>query len=298
MRRFYSPMFQAAAARVQVTALCDLEPDNLRIGGLLFPSSQLHGNPVKMLEREDLDAVIVLTSENANAETAGIALEAGLPVYLEKPPARTPTEFAELRAAEDRSSAPLFAAFNRRHMPLLKGFSPPAGLFRVSGRMERLERPVPTFPYTALHLIDSLLYFSGSSLEEFQVDFAPGKPSRWTVWARLDSGAICELEIIPDGREHTEHLLFEGEEETVEIQFPNPESHFPVGRLTRVFGGRASLAHGNRNDALYEMGYSPAFHSFLEHLENELPPSDPFRLASCQSAIAIMAAMVCAENLA
>lgn len=294
MRRFYSPMLQTLAARVHVVSLCDPQPDNLRIGGLLFPAARLHSNPESMLELEELDAILVLTSENANADMASLALKTNLPVYLEKPPARTLSEFRTLCAVEEQSTAPLFAAFNRRHTPLMRGFNPPLSLRSIRGRMERQERPIPSFPYTALHLLDSLLYFSKSTPAEFDIEFTHAKASQWTLEGCLKSGATFELEIVPDGIAHREYLIFEGEEESVEIQFPNPESNFPVGRFIRTSRKQdEELIQGHRDDTLHEMGYAPAFRGFLDLMENADPPPPPYQLSSCKDAIIIMENMKC-----
>lgn len=291
-KNIYSPILLGLADKVTVTGVCDLNSRNAQLACDTFPQATAHRRPEEFLQSPDVDAVMVLTSETANASTAALALTADMPVYLEKPPALTPHEFSALRTAEEESAAPLFVAFNRRHTPLLRGFTPPRALRRIEGRMERLERHVPSFPYTALHLIDSLLYFLGTPPSEFSVDYSRAKFSRWTLEGQWEAGASCELTVIPDGKDHREYLVFEGEDEVVEIQFPNPESSFPAGLLKRSLKGSApTQIYGAPNDALYEMGYAPAFRGFVEHIENKRLPTHPYLLASCESALAIMDAM-------
>ena len=291
-KNIYSPILQELADRITVTGACDLNSRNAQMACDTFPESTAYRSPEDLLQSPDVDAVMVLTSETANASMAALALTADVPVYLEKPPALNRHEFSALREAEDGSEAPLFVAFNRRHTPLLRGFTPPRALRRIEGRMERLGRHVPSFPYTALHLIDSLLYFLGTQPSEVCVDYARAKSSQWTLEGQWETGASCELTVIPDGEDHREYLVFEGEDEVVEIQFPNPESSFPTGLLKRSRKGSAPTEiYGDPHDALYEMGYAPAFRGFVEHIENKRLPSPPYQLATCESALAIMDAM-------
>lgn len=297
LRRIYSPILQSAAAYANVEALCDVTADNLRVAGLHFPTARLYAEPKALLAEESLDAVLVLTSEAANAASAELCLHAGLPVYLEKPPALTPDEYERLSTRERTSGAPLFVAFNRRHAPLMAGFIPPRNLRHIRGRMERIGRPVHNFPYTALHLIDSLIFFAGEAPATVAIEFSSKPVDQWRLLGVWRSGTTCVLEIVPAGNDHREYLVFEGAEETIEVQFPNPESRFPIGLKTRVRNGQiVETRTGDRNDSLHEMGYTPAFRNFAALMEKTSGPSDIYRLASCRDAIAIMSAMMRRTN--
>jgi predicted dehydrogenase len=57
----------------------------------------------ELLDAEDLGAVVVCVPPRAHGEPAIAALERGLPVYLEKPIARTAEDAAEIVAAAERS---------------------------------------------------------------------------------------------------------------------------------------------------------------------------------------------------
>lgn len=63
----------------------------------------------------DVDAVAVTTPPSARFDIARRALEAGLHVLLEKPPASTLTEIAELACLAEASQRTLFASWHARH---------------------------------------------------------------------------------------------------------------------------------------------------------------------------------------
>jgi virulence factor len=246
-----------------------------------------------MLSQEKLDAVMVLSTESANARIAMEVLSAGIPVFLEKPPALSREEFDRLRQVETRARAPLFVSFNRRHTPLLQGMELSGPPLRIEGRMERLKREVSDFPYTALHLVDSLLYFSHARPTASEVVFTAHPVPAWRLDCQLGGTCTASLEVVPDGSIHCEYLLFTGPDWSVEIQFPNPESHFCEGRVIRISGGRRQVITGQKDISAHEhMGYAPSLRGFLQHVSAGQVPPPSYRLSTSRSAIALMEDMM------
>jgi predicted dehydrogenase/threonine dehydrogenase-like Zn-dependent dehydrogenase len=66
----------------------------------------------------EFDLVVISTRHDSHAALATRALEAAVPVYVEKPLALDWDELRSLVEAQRRSGAPLFVGFNRRHAPL------------------------------------------------------------------------------------------------------------------------------------------------------------------------------------
>ncbi|CAM3298293.1 Gfo/Idh/MocA family protein [Occultella aeris] len=64
-----------------------------------------------------LDAVIVASPDAIHEEQVVPALEAGLPVYLEKPIAITTASADRILRASERTGTPLYVGHNLRHMP-------------------------------------------------------------------------------------------------------------------------------------------------------------------------------------
>lgn len=71
-----------------------------------------------LLEDPEVSLAAIATRHSSHASLACQALEAGLAVFVEKPPCLTEEELERLRAARDFARRPLFVGFNRRHAPL------------------------------------------------------------------------------------------------------------------------------------------------------------------------------------
>ena len=88
----------ADAAGVELAAVCDTDPG--RAADLASGTgARTYADWRDMLDREDLGALFVCTPPRAHREPAVAALGSGLPVYLEKPVARTAADAAAIVAA-------------------------------------------------------------------------------------------------------------------------------------------------------------------------------------------------------
>ncbi|MDQ8707936.1 Gfo/Idh/MocA family oxidoreductase [Streptomyces sp. LHD-70] len=103
----------------RVTALCDLDRTVLQKEAAHFGADVMETDYRKLLDRDDIDAVLVSTPDHTHTPIAIDALHAGKAVYLEKPMATT-TEDADLilRAAYETGSR-LYVGHNMRHMGLV-----------------------------------------------------------------------------------------------------------------------------------------------------------------------------------
>lgn len=267
--------------QVRVACVCDIREPIAQAAADQFPGARAYTDITQMLQREKPAALIVLTSEAFNAPTATLALQAGIPVYLEKPPALTHSEWKQLMETEDSCRVPVYTAFNRRHTPLFQGWTPPAAVKKVRGALIRLNRAAPNFPYTAIHLIDAAQYFSQSQFREARVslDDAPGGV-QWSVRGKLENGADCALDIIPNGSDHAEYLTFETAAEKWTLYFPNKEGTvYPLGRLIAPSTAVMDQREGCAEEAPAEsMGYAPCFRDFLNLLQSGAWANSPHRL--------------------
>jgi predicted dehydrogenase len=80
-----------ATDNVEVVALCDVFDKRRRDaqGKAGVPEGQAYGDYRRLLERNDIDAVVIATPDHWHAQIALDALEAGKHIYLEKPMTRT-----------------------------------------------------------------------------------------------------------------------------------------------------------------------------------------------------------------
>jgi myo-inositol 2-dehydrogenase/D-chiro-inositol 1-dehydrogenase len=102
----------------ELVAVCDLDLDRaeeLAAG----TGARVYQDWRDLLDREDLGALLVCTPPRSHREPAVAALSAGLPVYLEKPIARTPEDAAPIVAAAERSGTVCAVGYQWHALDLL-----------------------------------------------------------------------------------------------------------------------------------------------------------------------------------
>ncbi|MBI4617551.1 MAG: Gfo/Idh/MocA family oxidoreductase [Planctomycetes bacterium] len=72
-------------ASQNVKAICDVDGNNLAEAAKRFPRAATYRDFRRMLDSEDLDAVVVSTPDHTHAVAAAAAIDLGLAVYCEKP---------------------------------------------------------------------------------------------------------------------------------------------------------------------------------------------------------------------
>ncbi len=70
-----------------------------------------------LIHDPEVNAIYIATPPNAHLELTRMAAEAGKPVYVEKPMARTYAECQEMISVCEKHGVPLFAAYYRRALP-------------------------------------------------------------------------------------------------------------------------------------------------------------------------------------
>lgn len=104
----------------RVTAVSDLDETTLLNEAEFFDAKTAETDYRRLLDREDVDAVLVATPDHTHAPIAIDALRAGKAVYLEKPMATTVEDAdAVLRAARESGSR-LYVGHNMRHMGFVR----------------------------------------------------------------------------------------------------------------------------------------------------------------------------------
>ena len=103
-----------------VAALCDSDPAVLKSQAERFDGAFLTEDHRRLLDRPDLDAVIVVTPDDTHERVAIDCLEAGKAVYLEKPLAITVEGCDNILRAARRTGARLYVGHNMRHMGVVR----------------------------------------------------------------------------------------------------------------------------------------------------------------------------------
>jgi predicted dehydrogenase len=81
-----------AIASQEIVAICDVDHGNLNRAAQRFPKAEKYFDFRKLLERKDLDGVVISTADHCHAPATLIALATGKHVYCEKPLAHTVEE--------------------------------------------------------------------------------------------------------------------------------------------------------------------------------------------------------------
>ena len=99
----------------EVAALCDLSPGTVQAVGAKYGIRHTFSDYREMLERADLDAVMVLTQDHAQPATD--ALRAGKHVFIEKPMCNNLDEADELLDAQAQSGCVAMLGHHKRYDP-------------------------------------------------------------------------------------------------------------------------------------------------------------------------------------
>ena len=111
---------------VELVAACDINKERAKIWAEKFGFAEVYGDHKEMLAKSDLDAISVCTWNNSHAPISIDALNAGVHVLCEKPPAMNTKQTIEMKAAEEKSGKTLMLGFVRRfnsNARLIKDFA-------------------------------------------------------------------------------------------------------------------------------------------------------------------------------
>ena len=105
------------APHVRLKTLCDLREDLLGQMQAKYTVPETTADYRDILADVEIDAVVVATREDMQADLATAALNAGKHVYVEKPLADTPEKVEQVVAAQEASGKFAAVGFNRRMAP-------------------------------------------------------------------------------------------------------------------------------------------------------------------------------------
>jgi predicted dehydrogenase len=117
-----STVARQVAARhlpADIVAVCDPAPARRDAGVQMFPGAQPHASISGLLDA-GLDGVFVTTPDHTHEAVAVALLEAGVPVFVEKPLAITTAGCDRILDAARRTGVPLYVGHNMRHLPVMR----------------------------------------------------------------------------------------------------------------------------------------------------------------------------------
>lgn len=116
------PAFQYAP--VDLRAVCDLDITRAEAYGRQFGVAQAYASHLEMLDKEDLDAVFIVTGydERGHPQAHSMALQAlsaGCHVWMEKPPAASVLEVEALQEASRKADRTVMVGFKKMFFPAI-----------------------------------------------------------------------------------------------------------------------------------------------------------------------------------
>ncbi|MFI6482398.1 Gfo/Idh/MocA family protein [Nonomuraea sp. NPDC050663] len=103
-----------------VAAICDSDPEVLKKRAERFDDPFLTEDYRELLDRDDLDAIIIMTPDDTHERIAVDCLEAGKAVYLEKPMHITVEGCDNILRTAKRTGTRLYVGHNMRHMGVVR----------------------------------------------------------------------------------------------------------------------------------------------------------------------------------
>lgn len=181
-----------------IVALCDVEDALLAAAAAKFPSAKTYNDFRRMLDRDDLDAIVCSTPDHTHAVVAAMALRSGRHVYCEKPLTRTVSECRIVREAArgtklaTQMGTQIHAGTNyRRVVELVQaGAIGPVAEVHVwsAARYGNVERPSDTPPVPAGLHYD--LWLGPVEARPYHPAYLPGT---WRSWWAFGGGALGDF---------------------------------------------------------------------------------------------------------
>lgn len=193
---------------VELAALADIDPQSRSQTASRYGTSETFGDYRDLLSRVDLDGIGIAVGPAMHREIGLAALQRGLPVFMEKPPAADLAGTLALQAAAAKAKQPLLLGFMKR-------FSSGNKIARNVLRRQDFGKPLsffgsymtaPTyfdgnadyrgfFLHHCIHYLDLAPWLMGSPIKDIDARAIEARPGHLLVHLGLifESGAIGTL---------------------------------------------------------------------------------------------------------
>ncbi len=121
-RDVHTPYYKTIEDMCEITAVCDIDPKAIENAkektGL--SDDRIFTDYKELIDSGLCDAVDICTPNYLHCEIAKYALNAGLPVSIEKPVGMNAAEVEEVKKLSEEKGLPVFVCFTWRHRPALR----------------------------------------------------------------------------------------------------------------------------------------------------------------------------------
>jgi scyllo-inositol 2-dehydrogenase (NADP+) len=109
-----SHLNQMKDAGMTPTAVCEIDPERLKVAGEEFPGIELYSSVDELLEKSDVNMLAIITPHNSHAEISTKCCAAGKHICCEKPLAITTEECDQILAAAKANNV-VASTYHNRH---------------------------------------------------------------------------------------------------------------------------------------------------------------------------------------
>lgn len=222
----------ATIPELDLVACCDIDAEKAEHNARIFGARRWYKDMDEMMEKEELDAIMVVGQPDMHYTLGKKVLEAGLPLMMEKPPALRTEEAGELAGLAKEKGLITQVGHNMRHAPGVRKFrelmaTPEFGKLLFLESRYFLPGPMwdDTYGYRrgwnymifqTTHAVD-LARFVGGEILSVYANLSVGAQGRFSIACNADfaSGAVgtitltgctpnwtCKLEAAGDARAH------------------------------------------------------------------------------------------------
>ena len=243
-----------------------------------------------MLRNETPDAVLLVTPFTVTAALARLVLSMRIPALIEKPLGVNAEEALSIAEAAARSGTINQAAFNRRHIPLIRELRKRIGnkaVRHVDYRMHRVNRLESHFHTTAVHGLDLVEYLTGSRCVRMDCSYQslnqPGKDAvNIQALARYENNATASMSFCPAAGLVCEQLCVALDRETFYVDLPIWGARGNIGSLEHYADGRLLLRETGSEisdgDSMPDSnGFTWQLSLFLDSVRDGRQPADDVR---------------------
>lgn len=257
---------------VTLEAVCDLDENKAKRNAEKFGANLVFTDMEKMLEKAELDAVIICIGPEQHSKLAPVVLKAGLPVYTEKPPSVDAAgALAVARVAEETGKL-CMTAFKKRYTPLYvrmkkqmetSDFGKPSMLV-VQRSFSKYNNKSPRSTFLldfCIHLIDLTPWLMGKVTA---VHALSPEPNTWSIQVVFESGAVGSLSFCAhtNGIYPDEQVTIYGEDDAMLFVRDGHSLTFAHDRIYHIIHQLNFTTAGQ--EGLVESGFLPEIQAFIK----------------------------------
>ncbi|MCP4383492.1 MAG: Gfo/Idh/MocA family oxidoreductase [Hyphomicrobiales bacterium] len=219
---------------VELAAVCDTDPGRLALIARRYGIRDTYTDATELIARKGLDAVGMAIGPQAHSTLGLAAVERGLPVFLEKPPAANSADAERLAETAARKNVPVVVGFMKRYATgnriaanILSSddFGPVLGLmgwYMTAPTYFTGARDYDGFfLHHCVHYMDLVPFLGGGAIEEISVRTAENGPGRLLIHGSftLSGGAIASIAMgtVQSRGNPVEFLQITGDHQRVEV---------------------------------------------------------------------------------